>query len=84
MVTLLAMYILQKMWLCAADCTLDYMYTILFTSIAFDYLLLIFKVNRSVKNTSFFLETWFLSFVSMVTAEDSVTLLFPIGYGQIS
>ena len=57
MVTILAMYILQQMWLCAADCNLGYMNEIVFTSIAFDYLILIVQVNRSVKNTSYFFET---------------------------
>ena len=57
MVTMLAMYILQQMWLRAADWNLGYMNKILFTSIAFDYLKLNFKVNRSAKNTSYFLET---------------------------
>ena len=56
MVKMQAMYILQQMWSYAADCNLGYMNKILFTSIAFDYLILIFKVIRSVKNTSFFLE----------------------------
>ena len=59
MVTMLAMFILQQMWLCAVDCYLGYMKTILFASIAFDYLILIVKVNRSAKYTSYFLETRF-------------------------
>ena len=57
---------------------------ILFTLIAFDYLILTFKVKRPAKNTRYFLETSFLSFVSMVTAKDSETILFPIGYRQIA
>ena len=57
MVTMQAIYILQQMWLYTADFNLGYMNTILFTSVAFDYLVLIFKVNRSAKNTSYFLET---------------------------
>ena len=83
MVTMLAMYILQKECLCAADCNLGYMNKILFTLIAFDYLILTFKVKGSAKNTRYFLETWFLSFVFMVTAEDAGAILFPIGYRQI-
>ena len=43
MATMLAMYILQQMWLCAADCNLRYINKILFTSIAFDCLILILK-----------------------------------------
>ena len=39
MVTKLAMYILQKLCLCAADCNLGYMNKTLFTLIAFDYLI---------------------------------------------
>ena len=66
MVTMLAMYILQKLCLCAAGCNLSY------TIIAFDYLILTFKVKKSPKNTRYFLESRFLSFVSMVTAEDYV------------
>ena len=84
MVTMLAMYILQQMWLCAADCNIGYMNKLLFTSIAFDYLILIFKVNRSAKIPAISLKPDFLSFVSMVTAEDSGTLLFSIGYRQIA
>ena len=85
MVTILAMYILQQMWLCAADCNLGYMNKIVFTSIAFDYLLLIVKVNRSVKKYQLFLGNLiFLIVVSMVTAEDPGTLLFPIGYRHIA
>ena len=57
MVTVLAMYILQKICLCAADCNLGYMNKILFTLIAFDFLILTFKVKRSAKNTRYFLET---------------------------
>ena len=57
---------------------------ILFTSIAFDYLIWIFEVNRSAKITSYFLETWFLIFVTLVTAEDPGALLFPIGYWHIA
>ena len=57
MVTKLAMYILQKVCLCAAACKLDYMKKTLFTLIAFDYLILTFKVKGSAKNTRYFLET---------------------------
>ena len=57
MVTMFAMYILQKVWLCSADCNLGYMSKILFTSIAFDYMILTFKVKGSVKNTIYFLQT---------------------------
>ena len=34
------MYDLQKVWLCATDCNLGYMNEILYTLIAFDYLIL--------------------------------------------
>ena len=84
MVTKLAMSILRKASLCAAGCNLGYMNKTLFALIAFDYLILTFKVKRSAKNTRYSLEIWFLSFVSMVTAEDSGVLLFPIGYRQIA
>ena len=57
MVTVLAMYILQKVWLLAADCNLDYMSTTLYTLIAFDYLILTVKDKRSAKNTEYFLES---------------------------
>ena len=57
MVTVLAMYILQNVWLCAADCNLGFMNKTLFTFIAFDYLILTFKAKRSVKNDRYFLET---------------------------
>ena len=40
MVTKLAMYILQKVSLCAADCNLGYMNKTLLTLIAFDYSIL--------------------------------------------
>ena len=50
----------------------------MFTLIALDYLIFTFKVKRSAKNTKCFSD--FLSFVSMVTAEGSGTLLFPIDY----
>ena len=57
MVTMLEMYILQKVGLCAADCNLGYMNKTLFILIAFDYLILTYKVKRSAKNTRNFLET---------------------------
>ena len=57
MVTMLAMFILQKVCLCAAYCYLDYINKFLFTVIAFEYLILTFKVKRSAKNTRYFLET---------------------------
>ena len=84
MVTMLAMYNLQQMWLCAANCNLGSMNKILFTPIAFDYLILIFKVNRSEKNPAISWKPDFSSFASMVTAEDFGTLLFSIGYRQIA
>ena len=84
MVTMLAMYILQKVCFCAAGYNLGSMDITLFTLIAYDYLILTFKVKRSAKNTRYFLEFDFSSFVSMVTAEDSGALLFPIGYRQIA
>ena len=37
------MYDLQKVWLCATDCNLGYMNEILYTLIAFDYLILYLK-----------------------------------------
>ena len=57
MVTKSAMHILQNVCLCAADCYLGYMNKTLFSLIAFDYLILTFKVNRSAKITRFFMET---------------------------
>ena len=48
---------LQKVWSCAADCNLCYMNKTLFTFIAFDYLLLTFRVKRPAKNTRYSLET---------------------------
>ena len=56
-VTKLAMCILQKVCLCAADCHLGYMNKPLFILIAFDCLILTFKVKRSAENTKYFLET---------------------------
>ena len=73
--------------LCKFMCSwllLGYMNKTLFTQIAFDYLILTFKVKSSAKNTRYFSETWFLSFVSMVTAGVSGALHFPIGYRQIA
>ena len=61
-----------------------YMNKPLFTLIAFDYLILTFKVKRSAKIPDISCKLDFLSFVSMVTAEGSKTLLFPIGYRQIA
>ena len=84
MVTKLAMYILQKVCLCAAGYDLGYMNKILFVLIAFDYLILTFKVKRAVKIPDISWKLDFLSFVSMVTAEVSGALLFPIGYRQIA
>ena len=57
MVTKLAMYILQKVCLCAAGYNLGYMNKTLFAFIEFDYLILAFKVKRAAKNTRYFLET---------------------------
>ena len=57
MVTMLAMYILQKVLLCVADCNKGYINKTLFTLIALNYLILTFKVKRSAKNTRYFLET---------------------------
>ena len=57
---------------------------IMFTLIAFDYLILTFKVKRSTNIPDISWKLDFLSVVSMVTAEDSGTLLFPIGYRQIA
>ena len=71
MVTMLAMYILQKVCFCAAYCTLGYMNKTLFTLIAFDYLIFTLKSRgqRKIPDVSWKLD--FLSVVSMVTAEDS-------------
>ena len=57
MVTKLAMYILRKVSLCAAGCNFGYMNKTLFALIAFDYLILTFKVKKTAKNTRYFLET---------------------------
>ena len=57
MVTKLAIYILQKVCLSAAGYNLGYMNKTLFAFIAFDYLVLAFKIKRAAKNTRFFLET---------------------------
>ena len=57
MLTKLAMYILQKVCLCAAGYNLGHMNKTLFAFIAFDYLILTFKVKRVAKNTRYFLET---------------------------
>ena len=57
MVTNLAMYVLQKVCLCAAGYNLGYMNKTMFAFIAFDYLILAFKVKRSAKNNRYFLET---------------------------
>ena len=54
MVTMLAKYILQKVGLCVADCKQVYINKTLFALIALDYLILTFKVKRSVKNTRYF------------------------------
>ena len=70
MVTKLAMYILQKLCLCAAGYNLGYMNKTLFAFIAFDYLILTFKVKREAKIPDISWKLDFLSFVSMVTAED--------------
>ena len=84
MVTKLAMSILRKVSLCAAGCNLGYMSKTLFASIAFDYLILILKSRGHRKIPDISRKLDFLSFVSMVTAEDSGTLLCPIGYRQIA
>ena len=83
MVTMLAMYILQQMWLCAADCNYGYMNKILFTSIVFDYLILIFKVNRSTKIPAISWNSGFSIFVSMVTAEDPEHYYFLLGIDSL-
>ena len=83
MVTMLTMYIIQKVCLCAADCNLGYMDITLFTLIAFDYLMLISQ-EVGEKYQIFLGNLIFLSFVSIVTAKDSRALLFPIGYRQIA
>ena len=75
MVTMLAMYVLQKVWSWAADCHLGYMNKTLFTLITFNYLILTFKVKRPAKIPNISWKLDFLSFVTMVTAEDSRTLL---------
>ena len=55
----------------------------LFTLIAFDYLVLTFKVKRPAKMPDISWKLDFLCIVSMVTAEDSGTLRSPIGYIQL-
>ena len=82
MVTMLAMNILQKVWLCTADNNLGYMNKTMFTLIALDYLISALKVKRSAKILDISWKLDFLIFVSFVTAGDSGTLLFPIGYRQ--
>ena len=57
MVTRLAMSILRKVSLCAAGCNLGCLTKTLFALIAFDYLILTFKIKGSAKNTRYFLET---------------------------
>ena len=84
MVTMLAMYILQKVCLIATHCNLGYMNKTLFTLIDFDYLILTFKVKRSAKIPNISWKFDFLSFVFMVTAADYTALLVPIGYRQIA
>ena len=79
MVTMLAMVIQQNVWSCAADCNLCYKNKTLFTLVAFDYLILTFKVKRSAKMPFFSWKLDFLGFVSMVADGDSGILLFPIG-----
>ena len=57
----------------------------LFTLIAFDYLILTFKVKMSAKKYQIFLGTLiFQALFTMVTAKDSGALFFPIGYRQIA
>ena len=56
----------------------------MFTLIALDYLILTFKVKRSGKYEIFLKNSIILSFVSMVTAQESETFLSPIGYRQIA
>ena len=57
----------------------------MFTLIAFDYWILTFKIKRSGKTPDISLKlVFFKSFVSMVTAQESETLLSPIGYRQIA
>ena len=57
MVTMLAMYIIQKVCLCAADCKLGCMNKTMFTLIAFYCLILTFKVKRSAENIRYLLKT---------------------------
>ena len=56
----------------------------MFTLIAYDYLILPFKVKRLGEIPDISRKLDFLSFVSMVTAQESETLLSPIGYRQIA
>ena len=79
---MLAMHILQKVWLCTADYNSGYMNKTKFTLIALDYLILAFKEEVSEKFLIFLENLIFLISVSLVTAEDSGTLLSPIGYRQ--
>ena len=55
----------------------------MFTLIAFGYLILTFKVKGSGKIPDISRKLDFLSFVSMVTAQEYETLLSPIGYRPI-
>ena len=83
MVAMWVKNISQNVSLSAAYCHEVYMNRTMFTLIAFDYLILTFKVKRSGKIPDFSWKFDFLSFVSMVTAQESETLLSPIGYRQI-
>ena len=56
----------------------------MFTLIVFDYLIFTFKVKGAGKIPDISLKLDFLSFVSMVTAQESETLLSPIGFRQIA
>ena len=74
----------QNVSLSAAYCYLVHMNGTMFTLIAFEYLILTFKVKRSGKMQDISCKFDFLSFVSMVTAQESETLLSPIGYRHIA
>ena len=84
METMLVKDIPQNVSLPAAYCYKVYMNRTMFTLTAFDYLILTFKVTRSGKYQIFLEKLIYLSFVAMVTAQDSETLLSPIGYRQIA
>ena len=61
MVTMLAKDLPPNVSLCAADCNKVSMDRTMLTKIAFDYLILTFKVKMSAENTRYFLKPVFLT-----------------------